>query len=205
MRGSRTYECDMWEACYRFGVVGLPYGALAGGVLTGKYLDGTKYGDGGSKADPERPSTKSRMRVTPDFQPRYGMPMAMLATEKYVKLAEEYGVTPTELALAWAKQRPCNTSIIMGTTTVRQVEECVRAFKLELPAELMAKIDEVHDEFRNPSMFYCHKPYCMEAKWLGSAACPATKKWNSRGKMAPSTILAGVAALAALGFVALRR
>ena len=153
MRGSRTYECDMWEACYRFGVVGLPYGALAGGVLTGKYLDGTKYGDGGSKADPERPSTKSRMRVTPDFQPRYGMPMAMLATEKYVKLAEEYGVTPTELALAWAKQRPCNTSIIMGTTTVRQVEECVRAFKLELPAELMAKIDEVHHDAHDPQVF----------------------------------------------------
>ena len=36
------YESDTWEAAYRFGVVGLPYGALSGGTLTGKYLDGTK-------------------------------------------------------------------------------------------------------------------------------------------------------------------
>jgi aryl-alcohol dehydrogenase-like predicted oxidoreductase len=39
-----------------------------------------------------------------------------------VALAEAYGITPTQLALAWAKQRPCNAngSIIIGTTTVRQ-------------------------------------------------------------------------------------
>ena len=104
-------------------------------------------------------------------------------------------MTPTELALAWAKQRPCNTSIIMGTT-VRQVENaCARSS--ELPAELMAKVDEVHE---GSEPFHVLLPQAvLEAKWLGSAACPATKKWNSRGKMAPSTILAGVAALAALG------
>ena len=32
------------------------------------------------------------------------------------------------------------------TTTVRQVEECVNAFKITLPDELMAKIDLVHEE-----------------------------------------------------------
>ena len=40
---NRSYEKDTWEAAYRFGVVGLPYGALSGGVLTGKYFDGSKY------------------------------------------------------------------------------------------------------------------------------------------------------------------
>jgi aryl-alcohol dehydrogenase-like predicted oxidoreductase len=32
----RVYENDPLEACYRFGLVGLPYGSLAGGVLTGE-------------------------------------------------------------------------------------------------------------------------------------------------------------------------
>ena len=59
------------------------------------------------------------MRATPDFQPRYGMPAAMAACAEYVALAEQYGITPTELALAWAKERPCNASIIIGTTTIR--------------------------------------------------------------------------------------
>ena len=163
---NRTYECDTWEAAYRFGVVGLPYGPLAGGVLTAKYMDGTKY----ATADPGSPPSNSRMRRTPDFQPRYGMPAAMLATAKYAKLAEEYGVTPTEMALSWAKQRPCNASVIIGSTNVRQVEECVGAFKIDLPDELMHKIDVIHEEFRNPTMFYCDKSVCMTAPWLGPNA-----------------------------------
>jgi aryl-alcohol dehydrogenase-like predicted oxidoreductase len=47
----RMYEGDTLEAAHRFGVVGLPYGALAGGVLTGKYFDGSKY----ATMDPDRP------------------------------------------------------------------------------------------------------------------------------------------------------
>jgi len=143
---NRTYESDAWEAAYRFGVVGLPYGALAGGVLSGKYSK-DKYA---APDKAERPLSECRMRKTPDFQPRYGMPQAMLATEKYVTLAEEYGLTPTELSLAWAKQRQCNASIIMGTTTVRQVEECVNAFKITLPEELMDKLGKAATQASTP-------------------------------------------------------
>ena len=35
---NRVYEGDIAEAAHQFGVVGLPYGALSGGVLTGEYL-----------------------------------------------------------------------------------------------------------------------------------------------------------------------
>ena len=34
---NRSYEVDVWEAAYRFGVAGVPYGVLSGGTLTGKY------------------------------------------------------------------------------------------------------------------------------------------------------------------------
>lgn len=158
----RIYECDTAEAAYRFGVVGLPYGPLAGGVLTGKYFDKSKY----AKMDADRPVEECRQRKTPDFQPRYGFPVAMQATEKYMALAEKYGLTPTELALAWANSRPFNCSIIIGTTTVRQVEECVNAFKIELPAALLAEVDTIHEEFRSPVCFYADKPTCLEAPWL---------------------------------------
>lgn len=164
---NRIYECDTWESCYRFGVVGLPYGALSGGTLTGKYIDGSKWS---KEAAADRALEECRMRKTPDFQPRYGMPMVMEATEEYVALAEEYGITPTELALAWANQRPCNTAIITGTTTVKQVEDCVAAFKLVLPDDLMKKIDLVNEKFRSPSQFYHDKDMVLKAPWLGDAA-----------------------------------
>ena len=90
-----------------------------GGVLSGKYMDGTKWS---KAAAADRPLDQCRMRVRPGFQPRYGIPMAMKATAEYVALAEEYGISPTELAIAWANQRPCNCSLITGTTTVKQVD-----------------------------------------------------------------------------------
>jgi len=174
---NRTYEQDTWEAAYRFGVVGIPYGVLAGGVLTGKYLAGTKW-EKSSIAD--RPATEWRMRSQPGFQPRYGMPVAMLATAEYVKLAEEYGLTPAELALAWANQRDCNTAIITGTTTVKQVEECIEALKLELPEELMTAVDKIHEQYRHPACHMHDKPTCMAAEWLGNSAVRAYEAPSSK-------------------------
>ncbi|CAE8657025.1 unnamed protein product, partial [Polarella glacialis] len=91
------------------------------------------------------------------------------ATQKYMALAEEWGLTPTELALAWARDRPCNTSVIIGSTTVRQVEECVNAFKLEkLPKELLDAVDLIHEEFRSPVCHHGKKEECMAAPWLAA-------------------------------------
>jgi len=165
----RAYENETAEAAYRFGVVGLPYGPLAGGVLTGKYNKGSKYVNCG-----DRPMEKCRLVNQPGFQPRYGCPVAMQAAQKYIELAEQYGITPLELALAWAKQRWYNTSIIIGTTTVKQVEECVNAFTIEeLPESLMKAIDLVHEEFRNPAMHYTNKDSVLAAPWLGDQAYAA--------------------------------
>jgi aryl-alcohol dehydrogenase-like predicted oxidoreductase len=193
---NRTYESDTWEAAYRFGVVGLPYGCLAGGVLTGKYFDGTKWSQA---AAADRPLDLCRMRKEKDFQPRYGMPMAMLAAAEYIKLAEQYGITPTELALSWARQRQCNTSIITGTTTVLQMEECINAFKIELPEELMKAVDVLHEQYRHPTQYFVDKPACMDAKWLGSAARSAKDPQGRLTSAARSPLVRVAVAAAAAG------
>ena len=153
---NQIYEEDTYEAAYRFGIVGLPYGALCGGTLTGKYFEKTKpqYAE---KDAAERPLDKCRHRVIKEFQPRYGCKFAMDAAAEVVALAEEWGITPTELSLAWAIGRPCNASVIIGTTTVRQVEECVNAALLDLPEELVKAVDKIHEKYRNPCMYYADK------------------------------------------------
>ena len=123
---NQTYEEDTYEAAYRFGLVGLPYGALCGGTLTGKYFEKTKPTYAAKDAE-ERPLEKCRHRVIAGFQPRYGERRAMQAAREVVELAEAWGITPTELSLAWAIGRACNASVIIGTTTTRQVDECVGA------------------------------------------------------------------------------
>ena len=153
---NQTYEEDTYEAAYRFGVVGLPYGALAGGTLTGKYFEKSKPIYHEKDAD-ERPLDKCRHRVSADFQPRYGASLAMQATKEVVELAEEWNITPAELSLAWAIDRKCNASVIIGTTTVRQVEECVGAALIDLPVELKKAVDAIHEKYRNPTVFYADK------------------------------------------------
>ena len=140
---------------------------LSGGVLTGKYLTGSKHAA-------ERVGESRHCRY-PDFQPRYGSPMVMLAAERYSALAEEYGLTPTELALAWAAQRRCNTSVIIGTTSARQLRECVAAFLIELPQPLLDAIDDVHEEIRNPAIYLCRQHTWMVAPWLGGEARRASE------------------------------
>lgn len=164
---NRVYEGDIAEAAHQLGVVGLPYGALSGGVLTGKYLDRTLQSDDG------RPLEASRMRARPDFQPRYASPVSLAATVEYVALASKYGLKPVELALAWARDRWYNGGVIPGFTTIAQVEACVEAFKLEpLPASLNDAVDAVHERYRNPSAAYVSKELVQTAPWLEDTLRP---------------------------------
>lgn len=117
----------------------------------------------------ERPLDKCRHRIKAEFQPRYGASGAMAAAAEVVELAEAWGITPAELSLAWAIARPCNASVIIGTTTVRQVEECVNAALLDLPEELMSAVDKIHEKYRNPCMFYADKEAWKSVE--GRAAC----------------------------------
>ena len=94
---NRVFEGDVAEACHHFGVVGMPYGALAGGALTGK-LHKAKYAG-------DRPLAETRHKKTPDFQPRYCSPVGMDACGAYVALAEKWGLTPCEMALCWSRDR----------------------------------------------------------------------------------------------------
>lgn len=66
----------------------LAYGPLAGGTLSGKYLDGGK-------------PVGSRHSQYPNFQPRYHAPRTMAAAQKYAELAKSKGISATTLALAW--------------------------------------------------------------------------------------------------------
>jgi aryl-alcohol dehydrogenase-like predicted oxidoreductase len=81
----------------------------------------------------------------------------MQAAREVVELAEAWGITPTELSLAWAIGRACNASVIIGTTTTRQVDECVGAALLDLPDELVKAVDAIHEKYRNPCVFYADK------------------------------------------------
>lgn len=148
----RYYECGLAETCRHMQLVGLPYGILCGGYLSGKYLEGgEKYR--------ALSSTVPRHEYNPQFQTRYHKDAVQAATKKYMALAEKHGMSPTTLAYAWAASRRYNASVITGSTSVAQAEELCRAVVTDLPEEVLREIDAIHAQDRNPSTSD------FEAKW----------------------------------------
>ena len=110
-----------------------------GGALTGKYLDNTA-------------EAGSRHVKFPNFQPRYKGPKVMEACRSYAALAKEHELTMTQLALAWCKSRRYIGSTIIGATKLWQLQQCIEAFTIDLPEEVLEAIDAIHFQNRNPQI-----------------------------------------------------
>lgn len=59
------------------------------------------------------------------------------------EVAAALGATPMQVALAWLLQRSPNILLIPGTSSVAHLRENLAAAKLQLPAEMIAKLDGI--------------------------------------------------------------
>jgi aryl-alcohol dehydrogenase-like predicted oxidoreductase len=64
--------------------------------------------------------------------------------QELAKLAQEIGVTASQLAIAWILTRPDVTSAILGATNVEQLQENIKAADLQIPPEIVARIEELY-------------------------------------------------------------
>jgi aryl-alcohol dehydrogenase-like predicted oxidoreductase len=134
---NRTFEIGLSEVAIREQVGLLPYSPLASGVLSGKYLNG------------QQPAN-SRITLYPDYFSRYRTPKALDAVAQYAAIAQDLGITLTQLALAFVNQQPFVTSNIIGATTLAQLEENISSVGITLSAETIARINAVHNAIPNP-------------------------------------------------------
>ena len=133
---NRTFEIGLAEVAHREHVGLLAYSPLAFGVLSGKYLQGQK-------------PANARLTLYSRFT-RYKTTHAENAVQAYVELAQEHGVDPAQMALAYVNSRPFVTSNIIGATTMDQLRTNLQSAELKLSAELLAGIEEIHDRYSNP-------------------------------------------------------
>jgi len=104
-------------ASLRFGIT--IYRPLAIGVLTGKYLDG--------KVSEARGATDERVGR---WTSKYSEGLRKLAA-----FARERGVTSADIANAWAASHPAVTSLIVGISSLSQLEQNLKAADLRLSPE----------------------------------------------------------------------
>jgi aryl-alcohol dehydrogenase-like predicted oxidoreductase len=109
---------------------------LAFGVLSGKYLNG------------QRPP-KGRITLFERFK-RYSHPNAEAATQRYVKIANDAGLDPAQMALAFVNQQPFVTSNIIGATTMEQLKSDIGSADMKLSADVVKALDAVQRDISNP-------------------------------------------------------
>jgi len=125
------------ENCVRENIAYLPWSPLATGLLTGKYLNG-------ARPEGSRWTFMQRQGLFRDTK------NSNSATKAYVDLAKQFGLSPAQLALAWCDQVNGVTSTIIGATTMKQLEENIQAFNIELSQELKVEISNVLKDFPAP-------------------------------------------------------
>ena len=134
---NRTYEIAMAEVSHREDVGLLAYSPLGMGLLTGKYRHGAR---------PEG----SRMAVFERFT-RYDGAETLEATEQYLQLADEHGLTPTHMALAFVNTRPFVLSNIIGATTMEQLKMNIDSLDVTLSKEVLKGIEAIQQRLPNPA------------------------------------------------------
>jgi aryl-alcohol dehydrogenase-like predicted oxidoreductase len=120
----RMIELEVIPACQGYGLGLIPWSPLAGGLLAG----------GAQKA------TKGR-RSKDDVQDDLKKHRAQL--QAYEAFCHQRREKPADVALAWLLHNPAVTAPIIGPRTLDQLEGSLRALKIRLSRDSLARLDEI--------------------------------------------------------------
>jgi aryl-alcohol dehydrogenase-like predicted oxidoreductase len=129
----REIEKDVLPVSKQLGIGQVVYSPIAQGVLAGKYTPGRQPPAGTRAATPGDSG----------FMERFMRDDLLEAVQKLRPIADELGITMAQLAIAWVLREPGVSSAIVGASRPEQVDENVAASGIELPPEVLARIDEI--------------------------------------------------------------
>jgi aryl-alcohol dehydrogenase-like predicted oxidoreductase len=142
---SRGIDNGLDETMHRLNVSSIPYSPLAFGLLTGKYDESGIDG-------PATPRDARIGKFESVRKQRWGRPEALAAARRYNALARANGMTPTKMALAWCYTNWRVASTIIGVRTMAQLNEDLDAWGTKLTPEVLAEIDKIRWEIRDPAV-----------------------------------------------------
>jgi aryl-alcohol dehydrogenase-like predicted oxidoreductase len=127
----REIEKDVLPVSKQLGIGQVVWSPIAQGVLAGKYRPGDQPPEGTRAANPEERAIMDRF-----------MSADVLAAVLDLRpIADELGITMAQLAIAWVLREPGVSSAIVGASRPEQVDENAAASGVELPDEVLRRID----------------------------------------------------------------
>ena len=140
---NRVADNGLDEALLRTGVSLLAYSPLGFGTLTGKYDD--------PGFDVDQPGLGRLARFESMRKQRWARPETLLAARRYNALARAHGLSPSHLALAFCYTSWRVASTIIGVTSLAQLDDNLAAWGTVLSPELLAAIDAIRWQLRDPA------------------------------------------------------
>jgi aryl-alcohol dehydrogenase-like predicted oxidoreductase len=152
----RVIEGEVVPASRELGVSQVVWSPIAQGVLTGKYRPGEAPPAGSRATDDKGGADMIRRFMNDDVLAR---------VQSLKPVADELGLSLAQLAIAWVLQNDNVATAIIGASRPEQVQENVKAAGVQIPAELMDRIDEVLDDVveRDPAKTLESSPKTREA------------------------------------------
>ncbi len=121
------YETELEELCLSEGLGVLSYYSLASGFLSGKYR---------SEADLDKSAARGSSAA------QYLNPRGLRILNALDEVADKYGATQAQIALAWIMARPGFTAAIASSTKIEQLNELLQATAIDLDNESIAELNE---------------------------------------------------------------
>jgi aryl-alcohol dehydrogenase-like predicted oxidoreductase len=127
----REEEREMYPACTKFGMGGIPWSPIAMGFLARPWRNfaATSRGEDQGQGFLGQPTTEADKKIN----------------EQIEKIAKENRVSMATVAIAWSLSKPFITAPILGLSKKRRVDEAVNAISLELTPEELKSIDDLYE------------------------------------------------------------
>lgn len=120
---------NILDWCHENGVKFFSYMVMEQGALSGKYTPESPMPRGSMRAKVYTPAVLRKMKPLQDY---------------LNELAEQYGVSPSQIAVAWALEK--GTIPIAGVTQQKQVYELTKTFDVHLTPQEVAKLTNIGKE-----------------------------------------------------------
>ena len=136
---------ELSTVCQKEQISLLPYSPIGGGMLSGKY-NGKFYPEGArftSYIQDKNPRVQA-------MATRFVNEKTKATTQQYMQIAQDIGISPVTLAVAWSKQFDFVASTIIGARLIEQLDDSLAALDLELNQETMDRIAQVQKDIMYP-------------------------------------------------------
>jgi aryl-alcohol dehydrogenase-like predicted oxidoreductase len=142
----RQAEVELLPMAQAMGLGVCPYSPLGGGLLSGKYaraLEG-RTDPAAAGVGEDEPAAgdagQGRIRDNKMYASRYADPREHETAARFAAFAQERGVHPVSLAVAWVASHPAVTCPILGARNVAQLEPALASVDVGMDATLRAEV-----------------------------------------------------------------